>query len=229
MSRRARALRCVATTAVAVAAATSFSAIAQAEPAPLPIPMPAAAAGVQNAVLDASPAAKAIVTATPEALQRAALERSAGASDAVAALLDKAGMHKASLDVGVTVPQQFLYPAPTLGCAVTNGATTATLSTAQAGPNFPIPPWIESGSLRFQAVPGHIGIPSSSNLTVAWFNTSTLQGGMTALDDNVAGIPTLSKTVVTGHGPVLAAVWGDVGYADGANCSAVPTVGSFTA
>ncbi|SDD40925.1 hypothetical protein [Rhodococcus tukisamuensis] len=132
-------------------------------------------------------------------------------------------------EFGATKTQNFFYPAPTLGCGVAGNPLTVTVATAQAGPNFPIPPWIERGDLRFQALPGVLGIPKTSGLSVAWFNVNTLKGGFEPLDDALMTIPTMSKTVATGEGQVFAALFGSVDYLDGTNCMALPTVGSFTA
>lgn len=132
-------------------------------------------------------------------------------------------------EVGATKAQDFLFPAPTFGCGVGGNPTTVTVASAQAGPNFPMPPWIERGHLRFQALPAHLDIPQQSDLQVAWFNTTTLKGGVVPLDDTVLNVPTLSKTVDTGEGNVLAAIFGQVKYGSGTTCTALGTVGQFTA
>ncbi|QBJ94596.1 hypothetical protein ERC79_00380 [Rhodococcus sp. ABRD24] len=132
-------------------------------------------------------------------------------------------------EVGATKAQDFMFPAPTFGCGVAGNPMTVTVANAQAGPNFPIPPWIERGNLRFQAIPAHVDIPKQSDLRVAWFNTTTMKGGLAPLDDNLLNVPTLSKTVTTGEGTVIAAMFGQVRYESGTTCTALGTVGQFTA
>ncbi|MFC7449845.1 hypothetical protein [Rhodococcus daqingensis] len=132
-------------------------------------------------------------------------------------------------ELGVTTPQDFMYPAPTLGCGIGESPVTVTVASAQSGPNFPIPPFIERGQLRFQAIPAHVDLPKQSGLNVIWFNTTTFKGGMEPLNDALLGMPTMSKTVATGAGTVLAALYGDVTYQSGKTCFALPTVGTFTA
>ncbi|WP_231496472.1 hypothetical protein [Rhodococcus sp. UNC363MFTsu5.1] len=132
-------------------------------------------------------------------------------------------------EFGVTTPQDFMYPAPTLGCGVGETPVTVTVASAQAGPNFPLPPFIERGQLRFQALPAHVDFPKQSGLSLIWFNTTTFKGGMEPLNDVLLGVPTMSKTVATGAGTVLAALYGDVTYQSGKTCFALPTVGTFTA
>lgn len=204
MSRRSCLLRRLATLLAAGAAGLMFAGTAAAAPAPV---QPSDATG---------PAALRAAANTPEA------------SAAITALLGAAGIAPAGTEFGITTHQPFAYPAPTLGCGV-GGPVTVTVASAQPGPNFPIPPWIERGSLRFQAIPGFVDVPKSSNLSVAWINLGNFQGGVVPLDDNLGGIPTLSKTVKTGNGPVLAALFGGVDYASGKNCFALPTVGRFQA
>ncbi|RDI23180.1 hypothetical protein DEU38_11244 [Rhodococcus sp. AG1013] len=132
-------------------------------------------------------------------------------------------------EVGATTAKDFMFPAPTFGCGVAGNPMTVTVASAQAGPNFPLPPWIERGNLRFQAVPAHLAIPKESGLQVAWFNVTTLEGGVVPLDDTLLNVPTLSKTVETGEGTVLAALFGQVKYDSGTTCTALGTVGQFTA
>lgn len=129
-----------------------------------------------------------------------------------------------------TEAQNFMYPAPTVGCGLDGQMATVAFSTAQAGPNFPLP-WIKEDQLRFQAIPAYVAIPKTSGLSVAWFNTTTFQGGIVPLDDTipVLGTPMLSKVVDTGGGKVLASIFGTVEYTDGKSCTVLPTVGSFDA
>lgn len=132
-------------------------------------------------------------------------------------------------EVGATTAQDFMFPAPTFGCGVAGNPMTVTVASAQAGPNFPLPPWIERGNLRFQAVPAHLAVPKESGLQVAWLNLTTMKSGVVPLDDTVLNVPTLSKTVDTGEGTVLAALFGQVTYESGTTCTALGTVGQFTA
>ncbi|RZL25477.1 MAG: hypothetical protein EOP31_10290 [Rhodococcus sp. (in: high G+C Gram-positive bacteria)] len=135
------------------------------------------------------------------------------------------------VNLGFTTPAPFMYPAPTVGCGLDGQMATVTLATAQSGPNFPLPPWVEDNQLRFQALPAYIGIPKPSELSVAWINTSTFKGGIVPLDETlpVVDTPLLSKVVDTGDGKVLAAIFGKVDYTDGKSCIVLPTVGSFDA
>ncbi|MBJ8337667.1 hypothetical protein JGU71_02095 [Antrihabitans sp. YC3-6] len=211
MNRRSRVVRTTSALFVSMAAAVVFTGTAAAAPTPEVAAIPTIAASV--------------LEASPIELQQAAATMGPDAVQAVANLLGVIEIP----DLGITTPQPFIYPAPTLGCGIAGAPATVTVASAQGGPNFPIPPWINKGELRFQAIPGFVDIPKTSNLSVAWINLSTFKGGIVTLDDNLAGIPTLSKTVPTGSGPVLAAMFGGVSYASGANCFALPTVGSFTA
>ena len=132
------------------------------------------------------------------------------ASAAVQQLIGTAGADQITTaldlpDIGVTKPQSFMYPAPTVGCGVAGEPVTVTLSSAQAGPNFPLPPWVEADHLRFQAIPGYVGIPKTSGLSVAWINVGTFKGGIVPLDEKlpVLDTPLLSKVVDTGDGKVF--------------------------
>ncbi|WFR71270.1 hypothetical protein P9209_19010 [Prescottella defluvii] len=78
-------------------------------------------------------------------------------------------------------------------------------------------------------MPAHLDIPKESDLQVAWFNTTTLKGGVVPLDDTVMNVPVLAKTVDTGEGNVLAALFGQVKCQSGTTCTALGTVGQFTA
>lgn len=132
---------------------------------------------------------------------------------------------------GKTERQDFLYPAPTLGCGIDGSPVTVTLGTAQAGPNFPSIPWVAAEQLRFQAIPAHVALPTTSGLSVAWLNINTFKGGIVPLDDTlpIIGTPMMSKVVDTGEGKVLAAMFGKVDYSDGKSCTVLPTVGAFDA
>lgn len=181
-------------------------------------------------------AAEPVVPEGIAALIAQAAAISPEASAAVQQLIGTAGADQITTaldlpDIGVTKPQSFMYPAPTVGCGVAGEPVTVTLSSAQAGPNFPLPPWVEADHLRFQAIPGYVGIPKTSGLSVAWINVGTFKGGIVPLDEKlpVLDTPLLSKVVDTGDGKVFAALFGNVDYADGKTCIVLPTVGAFDA
>ncbi|RVW08749.1 hypothetical protein EGT67_14585 [Prescottella agglutinans] len=197
----------------------------------------AVAATAAGAVVFSGVAAADPAPAAPPSLQGLLGELTKNApqaSDLLGGLLGAPGVTEiiegvTGQEVGTTTAKDFLFPAPTFGCGVAGNPMTVTVASAQAGPNFPLPPWIERGKLRFQAVPAHLAIPKESDLQVAWFNTTTLKGGVVPLDDAVLNVPTLSKTVDTGEGNVLAALFGQVKYESGTTCTALGTVGQFTA
>ena len=106
-------------------------------------------------------AAEPVVPEGIAALIAQAAAISPEASAAVQQLIGTAGADQITTaldlpDIGVTKPQSFMYPAPTVGCGVAGEPVTVTLSSAQAGPNFPLPPWVEADHLRFQAIPGYV-------------------------------------------------------------------------
>lgn len=178
----------------------------------------------------ASPAAVEQPGSAPAALLAESGMQSPEALAVLQGILGAAALGPLGLpEIGVTKPQDFMYPAPTLGCGVGESPVTVTVASAQAGPNFPIPPFVERAQLRFQALPAHVDLPKRSGLSVVWFNTDTLKGGIEPLNDVLLGMPTMSKTVATGAGTVLAALYGDVTYQSGKTCFALPTVGSFKA
>jgi hypothetical protein len=178
----------------------------------------------------ASPAAAEPPGSAPAALLAQSGMQSPEALAVLQNILGAAALGPLGLpEFGVTAPQDFMYPAPTLGCGVGESPVTVTVASAQAGPNFPLPPFIERGQLRFQALPAHVDFPKQSGLNVVWFNADTFKGGIEPLNDVLLGVPTMSKTVATGAGTVFAALYGDVTYQSGKTCFALPTVGSFTA
>ncbi|MBF6362624.1 hypothetical protein IU447_21185 [Nocardia farcinica] len=122
----------------------------------------------------------------------------------------------------------FAYAAPTFGCG-SNGPITTIVAAATTYGNAPdqaANP--EPGTLRFSATPAHSGAPLSSGLVVAWVNVNNGRSGIDALDDRTEyGLPSLSKTVASGPGTVIASMWGVIGY-PGAHCVMTPTVGTFT-
>lgn len=121
----------------------------------------------------------------------------------------------------------FAYPAITFGCG-SNGLITTTFAAATAnGPSTTFGRNTAPGTLTFHATPSHAGIPQNTGLTIAWINIDNGAAGITTLDDrNASGLPSLSKTVPTGYGTVLASMWGPVDY-PGALCMVTPTAGVF--
>lgn len=176
------------------------------------------------AVIIASPA-QAAPAPTIEDFLAQSEQISPEAQQAVIALLAQTDPTAGDL---VTQIQPFAYPAPTLGCGLGDKGITLTAAEAQAGPS--LLPSIPEGSLRFQAVPAALDVPVTSGLRVAWLNSGTGAYGFDPLDDTVEliGTPTLSKTVETGKGTVIAALFGTVKYL-ASTCSILPTVGSFDA
>lgn len=121
----------------------------------------------------------------------------------------------------------FAYAAPTFGCGSIGPVTTiiAAASTDGSNPNGAADPL--PGTLRFSATPAHSGAPLSSGLVVAWLNVNTGASGLTTLDDRTEyNMPTLSKTVTSGPGTVIASMWGMIDYPF-AHCVMTPTVGMF--
>ncbi|WP_433525126.1 hypothetical protein ACQPZ2_08990 [Nocardia pseudovaccinii] len=121
----------------------------------------------------------------------------------------------------------FAYAAPTFGCGSIGPVTTiiAAASTDGSNPNGAADPL--PGTLRFSATPAHSGAPLSSGLVVAWLNVNTGASGLTTLDDRTEyNTPTLSKTVTSGPGTVIASMWGMIDYPF-AHCLMTPTVGTF--
>ncbi|WP_329413078.1 hypothetical protein OG563_11090 [Nocardia vinacea] len=121
----------------------------------------------------------------------------------------------------------FAYAAPTFGCGSIGPVTTiiAAASTDGSNPNGAADPL--PGTLRFSATPAHSGAPISSGLVVAWLNVNTGASGLTTLDDRTEyNMPTLSKTVTSGPGTVIASMWGMIDYPF-AHCVMTPTVGMF--
>ncbi|PTR27494.1 hypothetical protein C8K36_104116 [Rhodococcus sp. OK519] len=206
---RRLAVRLTATVAAAAAGAVVFSGVASAAPAPAAPPSLQGLLGELTKTLPLPQDLLGGLLATP------------GVTDLIEGATGQ--------EVGATTAKDFLFPAPTFGCGVAGNPMTVTVASAQSGPNFPIPPWIERGNLRFQALPAHLDLPKKSDLQVAWFNTTTLEGGVVPLDDTIMNVPTLSKTVATGEGNVLAAMFGQVSYESGTTCTALGTVGQFTA
>ncbi|MFE3541889.1 hypothetical protein ACFXK0_02820 [Nocardia sp. NPDC059177] len=121
----------------------------------------------------------------------------------------------------------FTYAAPTFGCGSNGPITTIIAAATYEGPGPRTELSLTPGDIRFSASPRHTGIPLSSGLSVAWVNVNTGHSGIVALDDQTEyHSPSLSKTVHTGAGTVIASMWGSIDY-PGARCVMTPTVGTF--
>lgn len=120
----------------------------------------------------------------------------------------------------------FAYQALTIGC----GRDMPFTMTAASGVTGGTPDSLGTapGSLRFQAVTAHSGMPLASGLSVVWLNVNNGRSGINMLDDvSEYNLPALSKTVDSGAGTVIASLWGTIDY-PGARCLVTPTVGLFT-
>ena len=158
---------------------------------------------------------------TPEDAGIAALQDQIGdAPDADAALR--------ALADAARVPAQghyatFAWPSPTTGCGLDGPVTI----TGASGIGGAVGSDVAPGQVRFSAAPRHVGVPTESGLQVAWLNVNTGANGVIAMDEMTEfGSPALAKTVDTGPGYVVAAMWGTIGFAD-ATCALTPTVGLF--
>ncbi|WP_431967682.1 hypothetical protein [Nocardia sp. bgisy134] len=160
------------------------------------------------------------------------LTERAGTDQAARAGVDALGSYTKLVDVaqlrdiaGAWAP--FAYAAPTFGCGSNGPITTIIAAGTTEGNNRDQGASPEPGTLRFSATPSHSGAPLSSGLVVAWLNVNNGHSGIDALDDMTEfNLPTLSKTVRTGPGTVIASMWGVIGY-PGAHCVMTPTVGTF--
>ncbi|MEU1430004.1 hypothetical protein ABZ412_23290 [Nocardia sp. NPDC005746] len=122
----------------------------------------------------------------------------------------------------------FSYLAPTLGCGFNMpfSLTSATAVTGVAGPNGTVS--LPAGNISFQVMAQQNGFPIGSGLTVAWLNVNNGRSGIVPLDDHTEySLPSLSKTVETGPGTVIASLWGTIDYPN-ARCVVLPTVGLST-
>ncbi|MGW5224951.1 hypothetical protein [Nocardia niigatensis] len=120
----------------------------------------------------------------------------------------------------------FSYLAPTLGCGFNMpfSLSSALAVTGVTGAATSLPP----GTVSFQVMVQQNGFPTASGLSVAWLNVNNGRSGITALDDRTEyNLPSLTKTVDTGAGTVVASLWGTIDY-PGARCVVMPTVGLFT-
>ncbi|WP_280426054.1 hypothetical protein [Nocardia carnea] len=191
----------------------------------------AAALGIGAALTFTTPA-----TAAPEpeptpgeAALTALTEKTAGdpaARPGVDALRSYHDIVAASEISNISAYAPFVYAAPTFGCG-SNGVITTTFAAATAnGPSVNLSG--TPGTLTFHATPRHSGIPQSSGLVVAWININNGRSGLDMLNDLTEfGTASLSQTVDSGPGTVLASMWGTVNY-PGALCVMTPTVGLFS-
>lgn len=121
----------------------------------------------------------------------------------------------------------FSYAAPTFGCGSNGPITTIIAAATVEGPGPRTETSMAPGDIRFSASPRHTGFALASGLSVAWVNVNTGQSGIVALDDQTEfQLPSLSKTVHSGAGTVIASMWGTIDY-PGARCVMTPTVGTF--
>ncbi|TCJ99718.1 hypothetical protein [Nocardia alba] len=121
----------------------------------------------------------------------------------------------------------FTYAAPTFGCGSNGPITTIIAAASFEGPGPRTASSLTPGDVRFSASPRHTGVPLASGLSVAWVNVNNGQSGIVGLDDQTEfNLPSLSKTVHSGAGTVVASMWGTIDYA-GARCVMTPTVGTF--
>lgn len=192
----------------------------------------AAALGIGAALTFTTPAAAAPEPAPPtpgEAALIALTEQTAGdptARPGVDALRSYHDIVAASEISDISLYAPFVYAAPTFGCG-DNGLITTTFAAATSnGPSVNLHG--TPGTLTFHATPRHSGIPQSSGLVVAWININNGRAGLDTLNDVTEfGTASLSRTVASGPGTVLASMWGTVDY-PGALCVMTPTVGLFS-
>ena len=169
---------------------------------------------------------------TPDALRSAAAD-SPDTAAAVDALLDAAtnpaGILDDLLNPPRNTPQPFMEAAPTVGLGCGGGFVpfAQTVGWAQPGPNTN--PDVAIGQLKIFVSPTIPVQPARSDLTFVWLNMDTFRGGIDKLDDTTGGVPQLTKTVNTGTGPVLSALFGSVEYVNGTYCQVIYTMGGFFA
>ncbi|WP_433711408.1 hypothetical protein ACQP2U_34960 [Nocardia sp. CA-084685] len=175
-----------------------------------------------TAVADPSPVDAGLEQLTTDAGPDPAAQAGVGALNQFTKMVDIAELRNVS---AAFTP--FAYAAPTFGCGSVGPVTTIIAAASTDGSNpygaaDPLP-----GTLRFSATPAHSGAPLSSGLVVAWLNVNTGASGLTTLDDRTEyNMPTLSKTVTSGPGTVIASMWGMIDYPF-AHCVMTPTVGMF--
>ena len=158
----------------------------------------------------------------------AAAGTNAAAKAAVTKLTETARLLTASkLDHIAGAFQPFFFSAPTFGCP--GNPVSLTIASGEAGGNG-VSNGLNGGygTVRYQATPSAAGYPIGSGLNVAWLNTGNGRSGITPLNDLTQyKLPSLSKTVATGPGTVISAMWGTVNY-PGGTCVMMPTVGAIT-
>lgn len=121
----------------------------------------------------------------------------------------------------------FSYAAPTFGCGSNGPITTIIAAATVEGPGPRTETSLTPGDIRFSASPRHTGFALASGLSVAWVNVNNGQSGIVALDDQTEfQLPSLSKTVHSGAGTIIASMWGTIDY-PGARFVMTPTVGTF--
>ncbi|WP_051027323.1 hypothetical protein [Nocardia higoensis] len=183
----------------------------------------AAATAIPAVADDTVPVADAIAELTERAGEDQAAQAGVGALGQYTKLVDVAQLRDIS---GVWAP--FAYAAPTFGCGSNGPITTIIAAATTYGRTAENAERPEPGRLRFSATPAHTGMPLNSGLVVAWVNVNNGRSGIDTLDDRTPeGLPTLSRTVESGPGTVIASMWGVIGY-PGAHCVMTPTVGTFS-
>jgi hypothetical protein len=124
--------------------------------------------------------------------------------------------------------QPFWFAAPTVGCGGGFPVTMTVFSGVSGAPGPDRGDQGGTGTVHFEATPAMSGYPTGSGLTVAWLNTQNGRSSITPLDDQTDyRLPSLSKTVDTGTGTVVAVTWGTIDY-PGSTCVVTPTVGVVT-
>ncbi|MBF6355221.1 hypothetical protein IU449_11825 [Nocardia higoensis] len=172
---------------------------------------------------ESAPVAGALTELTERAGEDQAARAGVGALRRYTELVDVAQLRDIA---GVWAP--FAYAAPTFGCGSNGPITTIIAAATTYGRTAENAERPEPGRLRFSATPAHSGMPLNSGLVVAWVNVNNGRSGIDMLDDRTAeGMPTLSRTVESGPGTVIASMWGVIGY-PGAHCVMTPTVGTFS-
>ncbi|HLS79018.1 MAG TPA: hypothetical protein VK083_19750 [Nocardia sp.] len=183
----------------------------------------AAATATPAVAEEPAPVAEAITELTERAGEDPAAQAGVAALNRYTELVDVAELRAVS---GVWAP--FAYAAPTFGCGTHGPITTIIAAATTYGRTAEGAERPEPGRLRFSATPAHSGMPLNSGLVVAWVNVNNGRSGLDMLDDRTAdGLPTLSRTVESGPGTVIASMWGVIGY-PGAHCVMTPTVGTFS-
>ncbi|WP_433658716.1 hypothetical protein ACQPW1_41805 [Nocardia sp. CA-128927] len=203
MNGRTIARAATAVTALGIGAALTMGGTAAADPEPSP--------------LDAG-LAHLTETAGPDP----AVQAGVGALTQYTQLADVAGLRHVT-----SAFTPFAYAAPTFGCGSLGPVTTIIAAATTDGVGTSADLHVAPGTLRFSATPAHSGTPLASGLVVAWVNINNGASGIDSLDDITEyGLPSLSKTVNSGPGTVIASMWGIIDYPF-AHCLMTPTVGTF--